>query len=43
MPRSCRFCAAFAVVGVEAGSIVYTGLPAELTANKELMHRHLGV
>ena len=28
---------------IEAGSIVYTGLPAELTANKELMHRHLGV
>ena len=28
---------------IEAGSIVYTGLPAELTANQELMHRHLGV
>jgi ABC-type branched-subunit amino acid transport system substrate-binding protein len=27
---------------IEAGSIVYTGLPAGLTANKELMHRHLG-
>ena len=28
---------------IEAGSIVYTGLPAELRANKEVMHRHLGV
>jgi branched-subunit amino acid ABC-type transport system permease component len=32
-----------AVAAAVAFSIVYTGLPAELTANQELMHRHLGV
>lgn len=28
---------------LEAGAIVFSGLPADLSANKELMHRHLGV
>jgi len=28
---------------LEAGSIVFSGLPKELTANKAVMHRHLGV
>jgi branched-chain amino acid transport system ATP-binding protein len=28
---------------LEVGSIVFSGLPSELAANKALMHRHLGV
>ncbi len=28
---------------LEAGNIVYSGVPAELAANKEIMHRHLSV
>jgi len=28
---------------LEVGSIVFSGLPKELTVNKAVMHRHLGV